>query len=94
MIVNEYKVMFMRLVAIGYTEKTIDKTFGDVEYDDDDDEFSSVIKDLMIKEIKNNLLQVNLLNQSIIELLVEKEILTMEEVEERLEKQSEVVCRN
>ena len=38
----------------------------------------------MIKEIKNNLLQVNLLNQSIIELLVEKEILTMEEVEERL----------
>ena len=26
----------------------------------------------MIKEIKNNLLQVNLLNQSIIELLVEK----------------------
>ena len=41
---------------------------------------------LMIKEIKNNLLQVNLLNQSIIELLVEKEILTMEEVEERLSK--------
>ena len=38
----------------------------------------------MIKEIKNNLLQVNLLNQSILELLVEKEILTMEEVEERL----------
>ena len=48
----------------------------------------------MIKEIKNNLLQVNLLNQSIIELLVEKEILTMEEVEERLVAQSEVVCRN
>tara|TARA_Y100001937_G_scaffold16803_1_gene23170 strand:+ start:6837 stop:7094 length:258 start_codon:yes stop_codon:yes gene_type:complete len=40
----------------------------------------------MIKEIKNNLLQVNLLNQSIIELLVEKEILTKEEVEERLER--------
>tara|TARA_B100001057_G_scaffold51353_1_gene45634 strand:- start:145 stop:402 length:258 start_codon:yes stop_codon:yes gene_type:complete len=40
----------------------------------------------MIREIKNNLLQVNLLNQSIIELLVEKEILTMEEVEERLER--------
>ena len=40
----------------------------------------------MIKEIKNNLLQVNLLNQSIIELLVEKEILTMEEVGERLER--------
>mgnify|MGYP001200214422 CR=1 FL=1 len=38
----------------------------------------------MFKEIKDNLLQVNLLNQSIIELLIEKEILTKEEVEERL----------
>ena len=38
----------------------------------------------MFKEIKDNLLQVNLLNQSIIELLVEKEILTKDEVEERL----------
>ena len=38
----------------------------------------------MIKELKDNLLQVNLLNQSIIELLIEKEILTKEEVEERL----------
>ena len=38
----------------------------------------------MFKEIKNNLLQVNLLNQSIIELLIEKEILTKKEVEERL----------
>ena len=38
----------------------------------------------MFKEIKDNLLQVNLLNQSIIELLVEKEILTKDEVKERL----------
>ena len=38
----------------------------------------------MIKELKDNLLQVNLLNQSIIELLVEKEILTKDEVKERL----------
>ena len=38
----------------------------------------------MFKEIKNNLLQVNLLNQSVIELLIEKEILTKKEVEERL----------
>ena len=38
----------------------------------------------MFKEIKDNLLQVNLLNQSIMELLIEKEILTKEEVEERL----------
>ena len=38
----------------------------------------------MIKELKDNLLQVNLLNQSIMELLIEKEILTKEEVEERL----------
>ena len=38
----------------------------------------------MFKEIKDNLLQVNLLNQSIIELLIEKEILTKDEVEERL----------
>jgi len=38
----------------------------------------------MIKELKDNLLQVNLLNQSIVELLIEKEILTKEEVEERL----------
>ena len=38
----------------------------------------------MFKEIKDNLLQVNLLNQSIVELLIEKEILTKEEVEERL----------
>ena len=38
----------------------------------------------MFKEIKDNLLQVNLLNQSIIELLIEKEILTKKEVEERL----------
>ena len=38
----------------------------------------------MLKEIKDNLLQVNLLNQSIIELLIEKEILTKDEVEERL----------
>ena len=38
----------------------------------------------MIKELKDNLLQVNLLNQSIIELLIEKEILTKEEGEERL----------
>ena len=38
----------------------------------------------MIKELKDNLLQVNLLNQSIIELLIEKEILTKDEVEERL----------
>lgn len=38
----------------------------------------------MFKEIKDNLLQVNLLNQSIIELLIEKEILTKNEVEERL----------
>ena len=35
----------------------------------------------MFKEIKDNILQVNLLNQSIIELLIEKEILTREEVE-------------
>ena len=35
----------------------------------------------MFKEIKDNILQVNLLNQSIIELLIEKEILTLEEVE-------------
>ena len=35
----------------------------------------------MFKEIKNNL-QVNLLNQSVIELLIEKEILTKKEVEE------------
>ena len=40
----------------------------------------------MFKEIKDNILQVNLLNQSIIELLIEKEILTLEEVEERLER--------
>ena len=40
----------------------------------------------MFKEIKDNLIQVNLLNQSIIELLIEKEILTLEEVEERLER--------
>ena len=38
----------------------------------------------MFKEIKDNLLQVNLLNQSVIELLIEKEILTKKEVEERL----------
>jgi len=38
----------------------------------------------MIKELKDNLLQVNLLNQSIMELLIEKEILTKKEVEERL----------
>ena len=38
------KLCATRLVStIGYTEKTIDKTFGDVEYDDDDN-FSSVIK--------------------------------------------------
>ena len=37
----------------------------------------------MFKEIKDNLLQVNLLNQSIIELLIEKEILTKDEVEEK-----------
>ena len=35
-------------------------------------------------EIKDNLLQVNLLNQSVIELLIEKKILTQEEVEDRL----------
>ena len=40
----------------------------------------------MFKEIKDNILQVNLLNQSIIELLIDKEILTLEEVEERLER--------
>ena len=33
----------------------------------------------MFKEIKDNLLQVNLLNQSIMELLIEKEILTKED---------------
>ena len=38
----------------------------------------------MFKEIKDNLLQVNLLNQSIIELLIEKKILTQEEVEDKL----------
>jgi len=38
----------------------------------------------MFKEIKDNLLQVNLLNQSIIELLVEKEKQKKNEVEERL----------
>ena len=38
----------------------------------------------MFKKIEDNLLQVNLLNQSIIELLIEKEILTKDEVEERL----------
>ena len=38
----------------------------------------------MFKEIKDNLLQVNLLNQSVIELLIEKKILTQEEVEDRL----------
>ena len=37
----------------------------------------------MFKEIKDNLLHVNLLNQSVIELLIEKEILTKKE-EERL----------
>ena len=47
MTVNEYKVMCMRLAsAIGYTEKTIDKAFGDVEYDDDD-KLSSVIKEAL-----------------------------------------------
>ena len=47
MTVNEYKVMCMRLTStIGYTEKTIDKTFGDVEYDDDD-KLSSVIKEAL-----------------------------------------------
>ena len=38
----------------------------------------------MFKKIEDNLLQVNLLNQSIIELLIEKEILTKDEVEVRL----------
>jgi hypothetical protein len=38
----------------------------------------------MFKEIKDNLLQVNLLNQSIIELLIEKKILTQEEVEDKV----------
>tara|TARA_B100001996_G_C18605389_1_gene571565 strand:+ start:729 stop:983 length:255 start_codon:yes stop_codon:yes gene_type:complete len=38
----------------------------------------------MFKEIKDNLLQVNLLNQSVIELLIEKKILTQEEVEDKL----------
>jgi len=47
MTVNEYKVMCMRLAsAIGYAEKTIDKAFGDVEYDDDD-KLSSVIKEAL-----------------------------------------------
>ena len=38
----------------------------------------------MLKQIKDNLLEQTLLNQSIIELLIEKEILTKDEVEERL----------
>tara|TARA_Y100001937_G_scaffold16803_1_gene23169 strand:+ start:6605 stop:6859 length:255 start_codon:yes stop_codon:yes gene_type:complete len=47
MTINEYKVMCMRLAsAIGYTEKTIDKAFGDVEYDDDD-KLTSVIKEAL-----------------------------------------------
>ena len=47
----------------------------------------------MFKEIKNNLLQVNLLNQSIIELLIEKEILTKKEVEERLSYNQELFVK-
>ena len=47
MTINEYKVMCMRLAsAIGYTEKTIDKAFGDVEYDDDD-KLDSLIKEAL-----------------------------------------------
>ena len=38
----------------------------------------------MIKDIKDSLVQVNLVNHSILELLIEKEILTEEEVKERL----------
>ena len=38
----------------------------------------------MIKQIKDNLVEQTLLNQSILELLIEKELITKEEVEERL----------
>ena len=38
----------------------------------------------MIRDFKSDLLQTNLFSQTIVELLVEKEILTKEEVEERL----------
>ena len=38
----------------------------------------------MFKEIKNNLFKVNLLNQSVIELLIEKEILTKKVREENI----------
>ena len=38
----------------------------------------------MIRDFKSDLLETNLFGQTIVELLVEKEILTKEEVEERL----------
>jgi hypothetical protein len=38
----------------------------------------------MIRDFKSDLLETNLFSQTIVELLVEKEILTKEEVEERL----------
>ena len=38
----------------------------------------------MIKQIKDNLVEQTLLNQSILELLIEKELITKEEVEERI----------
>tara|TARA_Y100001958_G_C21241513_1_gene569394 strand:+ start:3318 stop:3572 length:255 start_codon:yes stop_codon:yes gene_type:complete len=38
----------------------------------------------MIRDFKSDLLETNLFSQTIVELLIEKEILTKEEVEERL----------
>jgi hypothetical protein len=38
----------------------------------------------MIKEIKDNLVEQTLLNQSILELLIDKKLITKEEVEDRL----------
>jgi len=50
--IHEYKVMCVRLAsAIGYGDKTIKKSFGDLIYGDDDtNELKELLDDLNIKK--------------------------------------------
>ena len=53
--IHEYKVMCIRLAsAIGYTDTTIKKSFGDLVYGDDDkNELKDLLDELNITKITN-----------------------------------------